>query len=479
MIRSIIIQPHSKCFLVARNYLTLAMRRQITLDASPPVHRGMMELDQTVFQKTVPVLAARVPASKTGLILKSDQMKKSLMNLPKVRSVVQDPADPNGARLLLLRVSDEADLPENARTYLAAESEGLITYDLKLNYDYWTADEILQAILPEELCDGSPTGFAITGHIAHMNLNDEYLPYKHIIGQVVLDKNVKIRTVVNKLDSIDHQFRFFKMELIAGVPEYIVEHHESDCRFTFDFTTVYWNSRLHTEHERLVEMFNPEDVVADVFAGVGPFAVPAAKKGCAVLANDLNPNSAKYLERNVKDNKVSELARVFCEDGRDFIRSAAKRAFDDPFLAYAGPKLTRSQEKELRKRQVAQGKPDASTSADSAQPTPAAHRKAISHFVMNLPDSAIQFLDAFRGILAENRPLSGIYSKMPMVHCHCFTRELEPENAEKDIKQRVEEKLGHPISEDVSYHLVRSVAPNKEMYCISFRLPPDVAYASE
>lgn len=65
-------------------------------------------------------------------------------------------------------------------------------------------DEILQAVLPEELLEGSPTGFAITGHLglltnyaspiitltcipAHMNLNAEYLPYKHIIGQVVLD----------------------------------------------------------------------------------------------------------------------------------------------------------------------------------------------------------------------------------------------------------------------------------------------------
>lgn len=41
-----------------------------------------------------------------------------------------------------------------------------------------------------------------------------------------------------------------------------------------------------------------------MFAGVGPFAVPAAKKGCAVLANDLNPNSEKYLAINVKNNQV-------------------------------------------------------------------------------------------------------------------------------------------------------------------------------
>lgn len=76
--------------------------------------------------------------------------------------------------------------------------------------------------------------------VAHLNLNDEYLPYKHLIGQLILDvcretifrlgnlialqKNKRIKTVVNKLDTIDSQFRFFKMELIAGEPTYVVEH---------------------------------------------------------------------------------------------------------------------------------------------------------------------------------------------------------------------------------------------------------------
>jgi len=77
--------------------------------------------------------------------------------------------------------------------------------------------------------------------------------------------------------------------------------------FTFDFTKVYWNSRLHTEHDRLVQLFSPDDIIADVFAGVGPFALPAAKKGCGVLANDLNPESYKWLLRNIENNKVGSL----------------------------------------------------------------------------------------------------------------------------------------------------------------------------
>jgi tRNA G37 N-methylase Trm5 len=45
---------------------------------------------------------------------------------------------------------------------------------------------------------------------------------------------------------------------------------------------VYWNSRLETEHKRLVSSFKPGEVVADIMAGIGPFAVPAGKHGCKV-----------------------------------------------------------------------------------------------------------------------------------------------------------------------------------------------------
>ena len=82
----------------------------------------------------------------------------------------------------------------------------------------------------------------------------------------------------------------------------------------FVFTKVYCNSRLHTEHGRIIDIFSPEDVIADVFAGVGPFAVPAGRKGCGVLANDLNPESFRYLKLNITKNNVGIsplLRRVF------------------------------------------------------------------------------------------------------------------------------------------------------------------------
>ncbi|KXN88837.1 tRNA (guanine(37)-N1)-methyltransferase [Leucoagaricus sp. SymC.cos] len=444
------------------------------LDASPPTYNGSLDrLDKSVFQKSFTVLAARVPSSKAGQLLKAPSLKRALMDLPKIRSVVSDPENPNGNRLILLRMSRPADIPTAATEYLNREAHGIVDFRIDLDYDYWTTDDIIQRILPDELRECAPSGFAMTGHIAHVNLLDEYLPYKHLIGQLILDKNKKVRTVVNKLNTIDNQFRVFKMEVLAGEPDFIVDHHESDCRFTFDFSQVYWNSRLHTEHERLVRMFKPDNVVADVFAGVGPFAVPAARKGCAVLANDLNPASHTFLEKNVHDNRVTDLVRTFCEDGRDFIRTIAKRVHDNPLPPFTGPPLSRTQQdKEKRRARALQQPAEALSKADLKQ------RNRIDHFVMNLPDTAILFLCAFRGILApdESHDLITTYNVMPMVHCHCFTRELDPQKAEADIRQRVEEQLGSPLEKDVSLHLVRSVAPNKEMYCISFRLPRAVGF---
>jgi tRNA (guanine37-N1)-methyltransferase len=54
----------------------LYMPRQITIDASPPIHRGMRDiLDREVFRKSIPVLAACVPAVKMGLVLKSQALR--------------------------------------------------------------------------------------------------------------------------------------------------------------------------------------------------------------------------------------------------------------------------------------------------------------------------------------------------------------------------------------------------------------------
>jgi tRNA G37 N-methylase Trm5 len=49
---------------------------------------------------------------------------------------------------------------------------------------------------------------------------------------------------VNKLDTIDNQFRFFKMELIAGEPNYVVEHVRNSFLFAFCSNSIFSMSRI-------------------------------------------------------------------------------------------------------------------------------------------------------------------------------------------------------------------------------------------
>lgn len=143
-------------------------------------------------------------------------------------------------------------------------------------------------------------------HLAHLNLREPYLEYKHLIAEVLVDKNSSIRTVINKIDNVgdENEFRTFSYEVLAGPDDMLVEVSEASCVFKFDYSKVYWNTKLGTEHQRLDALFQPGEVVADIMAGVGPFAVPAGKKGVFVWANDKNPESYKYLNEAIKRNKV-------------------------------------------------------------------------------------------------------------------------------------------------------------------------------
>ena len=98
----------------------------------------------------------------------------------------------------------------------------IVPYTFEIGYDYWTMEQILYSVMLEG-DDETPTSYTATGHIAHINLKDENIPYKSLIAQVILDKNKKISSVVNKTNNIDNTYRNFEMEIVAGDDNMITE----------------------------------------------------------------------------------------------------------------------------------------------------------------------------------------------------------------------------------------------------------------
>ncbi|EOA18617.1 hypothetical protein CARUB_v10007190mg [Capsella rubella] len=338
-------------------------------------------------------------------------------------------------RLLLLdeKYSGEQvqDLPEaikalfaEAKMTDASLSFELVKCRLTLFYDYWPMIEILEAVLPKGVI--VPSAFEMVGHIAHLNLRDEHIPYKRLIAKVVLDKNQpKIQTVVNKIDRIHNDFRTMQLEVLAGNHSLVTLVVENGLRFHVDLARVYWNSKLGTERQRLLLGFDHSDVVCDVFAGVGPIALAAARIVKRVYANDLNPHAVEFMEQNSVVNKLEKRIEIFNMDGRRFIKAM--------FSSDKGQKVTQ--------------------------------------VVMNLPKDAAESLDAFRGVYNDRQRDESL--SFPTIHVYGFSKAPDPEF---DFHERIRIALSE-VAVDVKMRKVRLVAPGKWMLCASFILPKSVAFS--
>jgi tRNA (guanine37-N1)-methyltransferase len=182
------------------------------------------------------------------------------------------------------------------------------------------------------------------------------------------------------------------------------------------------------------------------------------------------------LPNRIWDHKLTFYTQVenhvhpFCEDGHTFIQHAA-----DDLLELTANKKNIVTIPQKRSR-------SASPSAPDPPPIVITIPQTISHFVMNLPATAIDFLGSFNGLYHGHEDLFEPHTtvRLPMVHVHCFSTKSDDNVREGiEICQRISGKLGYevrPGDKEVVIYDVREVAPKKRMFCASFRLPAEVAF---
>ena len=132
------------------------------------------------------------------------------------------------------------------------------------------------------------------------------------LAEAVMDSDIPCETVVNRASEVRGEFRVREWEVLTGDGTETT-HREYGHEFRLDIREVYFSPRLATERHRVVEQVREGERVFDMFAGVGPFAVPVAARGAAVVACDLNPRAIEYLRENARRNKVEE--RITAREG--------------------------------------------------------------------------------------------------------------------------------------------------------------------
>ena len=175
------------------------------------------------------------------------------------------------------------------------------------------------------------------------------------IADAVMASDLPVRTVVRRASKVKGAHRTRDWELLVG-ENTETTYREYGCEYRLDVLEVYFSPRLATDRHLVSEGVSEGERAFDMFAGVGPFAIPFAKRGAAVVGVDLNPEAIQYLRENARRNGVTDRVTAIEGDVRevateyeswadrivmnlphsagDFLDTATRLASDDCVLHY-------------------------------------------------------------------------------------------------------------------------------------------------
>jgi tRNA (guanine37-N1)-methyltransferase len=256
--------------------------------------------------------------------------------------------------------------------------------------------------LPQNLLARLPQALDIIGDIAIIDIPPELKPYENILGDAILKTHKNVKTVLAKAGAISGTYRVREYDFIGGEQRTQTSHKEFGCQYHVDVAKAYFSPRLSHEHERVASLVRKSETVVDLFAGVGPFSILIAKKNptVKVYAVDLNPEAVELLKVNVRVNRVENRVLPILGDAREITSTKLMGVAD--------------------------------------------------RVIMNLPESAIEFVDAACQAI---KPEGGI------IHFYAFVRSPDSiENLSLRFNQAVE-SMGRKVEAFSYAKSIRETAP--------------------
>ena len=253
---------------------------------------------------------------------------------------------------------------------------------------------------------GFTPGYDVIGDIAMIDADDTDAAR---IAKALMEYRKSINVVLGALSPVEGEFRTRQWVVLAGEHRTDTVHKEHGCHYNVDLASAYFSARLGTERKRVTDMVRAGQYVVDLFAGVGPFSILIGKSvpGASVVAVDKNPGAVKLLRENIHLNRLDNVTAV-----EDDARHAAGNL-----------------------------------------------KHSADHVIMNLPQSAREFLDC--GILAAK---SG-----GVVHFYDITHEDDLYGTSWELIQEAAARVGSKV-ECTGRRIVRSYAPYQYNVCIEFRV---------
>lgn len=136
------------------------------------------------------------------------------------------------------------------------------------------------------------------------------------VGEAIMEVHKNVKTVLVPITPVTGEFRVRHYRVLCGENRTTTIYREHGFAYEMDLDKVYFSPRLSTERKRVVDMVTDMELVLDMFAGAGPFAIPISKRAMYTIAVDKNPDAFEYLKKNIALNKVTRIEAVNA-DARD------------------------------------------------------------------------------------------------------------------------------------------------------------------
>lgn len=164
--------------------------------------------------------------------------------------------------------------------------------------------------------------FDVVGDIAIVAPDEFASLHRELLVKSILSVHPSVRLILAKVSPVSGRERVASYERWHGTGPTETTHKEHGCAYSLDVTKVFFTPRLSTERRRVASLVGPNEVVGDLFAGVGPFSVLIAKlqPTSNVKACDISPEAVSYLRRNIRLNGVSDRVRAYLGDAEQVAR---------------------------------------------------------------------------------------------------------------------------------------------------------------
>jgi tRNA (guanine37-N1)-methyltransferase len=132
-------------------------------------------------------------------------------------------------------------------------------------------------------------------------------------AMIILGSRPSIHTVVYAAGEVSGEYRTREYEILAGKSTTRTEVIEYGHRFSVDLSSAYFSARLSSERQRILERMGKNEMVLDMFAGVGPFAISLATRAAFIVASDINPDAVRWMLVNLAKNRIKNVLPVLAD----------------------------------------------------------------------------------------------------------------------------------------------------------------------